>query len=98
MKIIKLKELAQMPTGTIFSRWFPVYFGGLYRLAEGISDEDFFYQNLEAELPCGCWDDYTKLKVSDDWSRWGLYDPEEEFAVYGKEDIKEIIKMLGGDE
>lgn len=105
MKLFEFKDFLKLPSGTIFSYYEPCIFNGLYKKGDSIKDIDFFYTDLIAPVKCESSDKYADLMM--DWNvgedvelefdvgeREGLFEQEQLYAVYSKEEIVELIKSL----
>lgn len=104
MKYVKLRELAAMPPGTVFSTWKPEIAEGLFQLVEHCSDVDFFYTDLLMQPLCmrageerpQTAEGYPHMRPADASGRWGIFDEREEFVVYEPADIDRIVGCLVG--
>ena len=94
MRILGFGEFCELPDGTVFSYWDPCVATGLYRRGEVISVDgvprDFFEASLKAESYNG-----EKPVVDLIECRWGMFDYDQQFLVYDKEDIETIAVGLG---
>jgi hypothetical protein len=94
MRIVDFATFCSLPEGTIFSYWKPCITSGLYRRGEVITfdggPKDFYEASLKAESING---EPPKVDLTE--SRWGLFDYDQQFAVYDDEDIYEIVYGLG---
>ena len=93
MQIIAFREFCKLPDGTIFSYWKPSVTSGLYRRGEVIFDNnepiDFFETSLIAES-YNC--EFPVCDLIE--SRWGMFEYDQQFAVYERKDIATIIEGL----
>lgn len=103
MKIVNRKEFLKFPQNTLFMKYEPCFFSSIYIKGDTWTN-DFLVQhldNLESKGP----DDYVdKCKEMeqggsvpldlDCMSRDGLFEEEQLFAVFEKEDVKQLIKRL----
>ena len=104
MRYVKLRELAAMPPGTVFSRWEPEIVTGLYQLTEPCADLDFFYTDLLTSPPCMAAGEvrpetpegYPLMRPADATGRWGIFDENEEFVIYEPADIDRVVGCLVG--
>lgn len=100
MKILSFEEFCKEPDGTVFSCADVLDYGSgqLYRRGEVISydggPKDFFVASLFAEQQAPG----AAFVVDLTESRWGLFDYDQEFAVYENEDISTIIRGMASDE
>jgi hypothetical protein len=106
VKIVSKKEFLKLPPGTIYSKYQPINFGDIEIKGETISDFDYYYTyiagNIDAEDFGELFDKMDELKKSDIdipidleiENRDGLFEDDQLYAIYSKEDIKSIIKKL----
>lgn len=105
MKVVGFDEFAALPEGTIFSYYKPCICEGLYRKGETLYREkidptsglsgpfDFF----ECSLVPMCWN--GEPPIADDInSRWGMYDFDQQFAVFEEKDLAVLRELLGDTE
>jgi hypothetical protein len=94
VKIVEFEEFCRLPEGTVFSYWEPCISSGLYRRGAVISFDggprDFYETSLKAESYNG-----EPPVVDLVESRWGLFDYDQKFVVYDKDDIAVIAEGLG---
>lgn len=94
MRIVGFEEFCSLPEGTVFSYWEPCITSGLYRRGEVISFDggprDFYEASLKAESYNG-----EQPVVDLGESRWGLFDYDQKFVVYDRDDIAVIAEGLG---
>ena len=94
MRIVGFEEFCSLPEGTVFSYWEPCQASGLYRRGEVISFDggprDFYEASLKAESYNG-----EPPVVGLIESRWGLFEYDQQFLVYDKDDIAVIAEGLG---
>ena len=94
MRIVGFDEFCSLPDGTVFSYWEPCIASGLYRRGEVISvdggPKDFFEASLTAESYNG-----EPPVVDLIESRWGMFDYDQQFVAYDKDDIDVIAEGLG---
>ena len=105
MKIVNRTEFLQLPKGTLYSRYKPCYIEDL-QIKGDTWTNDWLYQDLIGNLACNDsneYHDYLQEAENTDCSlgldfncleRDGLYDEEQMFAVYEKEDIQGLINAL----
>lgn len=105
MKIVNLDEFRKLPAGTLFMNYEPCVFGDL--CAKGETWEyDFLAENITCEIDADdCGDFSHKLHEAekngtsifidfDCPSRDGMFNNEQLFAVYEKQDIAMLIDKL----
>ena len=103
MKIVNRKQFLKLGN-VIYSKYEPCVFRGLK--AKGDSwDNDFLYDDLVVPVDCDNSDEYItnceiaekgediKLDV-DLTGRDGMFEEDQLFAVYSKEDVKQLIEKL----
>jgi hypothetical protein len=94
MRIVGFEEFCSLPEGTVFSYWKPCQTSGLYRRGEVISFDggprDFYEASLKAE---SCNGEPPVVDLIE--SRWGLFEYDQQFLVYDKDDIAVIAEGLG---
>ena len=94
MRIVGFEEFCSLPEGTVFSYWSPCVTVGMYRRGAVISFDggprDFYETSLQAESING---DLPVVDLTE--SRWGMFDYDQMFAVYDKDDIAVIAEGLG---
>jgi hypothetical protein len=94
MRIVGFEEFCSLPEGTVFSYWEPCQASGLYRRGEVISFDgaprDFYEASLKAK---SCNGEPPVVDLIE--SRWGLFEYEQQFLVYDKDDIAVIAEGLG---
>ena len=106
VKQFNLAEFLAMPPGTVFSFWRPAIANGLHVKGETIQhddadslpyDADFYYLPLlpEAANTSGPLD-LTPV-MSNSLYRWGMYDEDQLFAVYEKDDLAILVRRFGRD-
>lgn len=108
MKIVNRKEFLELQPGALFSTYAPCHFGPLRIKGETIwhdeedSHHDFYYQCLEDSVDC---DSFTATMCEykegqtlrfnlDIENRDGLFDGEQKFAVWDREDAIGLIRRL----
>lgn len=105
MKIVDRKTFLALPAGTLFAKYTPCLFGSLEIKGESLTN-DFFAQELSAPIKCagdyefsdilyraeadGC---EVELDFCNEY-RDGLYEKDQLFAVYSKEDVCLLISRL----
>jgi len=106
MKIINLQEFMKLPSGTVFCKYKPCVFGDICIKGDWVTDTDFVYASLTGEIDCTGSNDmidklfkYEKTGESfnldlDAYTRDGLYEKNQLFAVYEKRDIAQLVKKL----
>ena len=107
MKIVSRKELMEMPKGTIYSNYSPCIFNGLNILSGSGGGSDFVYcdllEDFEGYESSDVWQDICEkmesgndvpMRFGDAYTREGLFDDSMKYAVWSKEDVKGLIKIL----
>jgi hypothetical protein len=109
MKIVDRQTFLAMPEGTVFSKYKPCIFDGLFVKAShgGEYANDFLYDDLIAPVDAGDsgegFDmlfasqergDEVPLTFSDATTRDGLFDDDQLFAVYSDDDVSMLIHRL----
>ena len=108
MKILTFKEFLETPKETVFSYYRPQVFDGLMIKCSDIADNDhdFLYDDIigaiENDSSADYWDKceaMSELKESmpmdfECTGREGLYDRDQLYAVYEKEDVVALIERL----
>ena len=104
MKIVDLKTFRAMPEGTLYSKYRPAYCDGLMIKGE-TWEYDFLYQdligNLKAESSEIEAEQYDKAEAGESvpldfnvQGRDGLFEKDQLFAVYEKDDLAGLIARL----
>lgn len=105
MKIVNRKEFLALPENTLFAKCGDHDIGELHIKGETMGN-DFVsasfkgYEYEEASDFCSKFDKMVEEKIQlpfapyDDACRDGLFDEDQLFMIYDKEDIKKIIEML----
>jgi hypothetical protein len=106
MKIINRKQFLKAPVGTIYSKFKPCIIDGLYIKNESLNN-DWYYQDLIDSIECNYSGEYTdKLFKAKDDSKYelrqdydvsqrdGLFDEEQLFLIYDKDDVVKLTKAL----
>jgi hypothetical protein len=109
MKILQRKDFMDTPRGTLWSYYEPCIFRDLNVKTTDKSDyeNDFVYFGLIGEFDVQDSSDYaeicTKMELGEsipasfeETTREGLFDDEQLFLVYEKEDVNNMIKVLQG--
>lgn len=110
MRIVGKKEFYNLPSGTIFSKYQPIVFTGLFvkgnTLYSGDDPIDYIelslIGNVEAndsgqlsDILFSAQEEKKSFKLDfDAYERDGLYEEEALYAVYEKEDINQLINTL----
>ena len=107
MKIISRKEFMKMPVGTVFSYYEPCCFRDLMVKASDLKgwEMDFLYDNIIGGIKTVSSEDFStkcdQMEMGESvpmdfeyTSREGLFDDEQLYAVYEKEDIEKLVKRL----
>lgn len=105
MKIVNLETFRSLPNGTVFSKYEPCYFDGL-KIKVDTWDSDFLYQDLIGNIDADSTEDFTEKcdSASEDGNsipldfqcsqRDGLFEKNQLFAVYEKDDLIGLIIRL----
>lgn len=93
MKVCTWAEFAALPAGTIFSFWNPSTSADLFAKGETWNSNegkpiDFWMRSL---LPEPGEDGDLATKLQDFETRWGMFQFDQLFAVYGADDLNELI-------
>lgn len=107
MKIINATEFLKMPSGTVFAKYKPCIFGDLRVKGETYDDRnDFVYAPLTLTVMNGGSDDLDdkledmqnngteEILDIEEYGRDGMYDTDQLYAVYSKDDIKQLVVKL----
>ena len=106
MRIVNRKEFLELPSGTVFSKYKPCIFDGLYIKSYSIGTNDFLYQSLIGNIKCSDGVEFSDILFSAvekqsnielDFElpeRDGLFDDEQLFAIYSKDDVTELVITL----
>lgn len=97
MKTITFKEFAEMPEGTIFSYFEPMICTGIHRKGETIFDGDRPIDYFEESLVADCWNGEPPT-VGDGVTRWGLFEFDQQYAIYESGDIETLVSLLQNTE
>jgi len=105
MKIVNRQEFLELPSGTLYATYTPVFFGELSIKTRSL-DNDFCYKSLLDSELCGSelfnvllnTQPLLKVELNFDTctstSRDGLFDNDQLFAVLDKEEHRELINLL----
>jgi len=105
MKIVNLEVFRSLPDGTVFSKYNPCIIDGL-RIKVETWECDFLYQDLVANIDADSTEDFMEklflteekgaaMRLDFDCSeRDGLYETDQLFAIYEKEDVEGLIARL----
>lgn len=108
MKIVSRVEFLEYPPGTLFSKYAPCHFGPLRIKGETIwltaddSVHDFYYQCVEDSVECTdfieemiAYKEGQTLRFNLEMeNRDGLFDGEQKFAVWDREDLVGLMRRL----
>lgn len=109
MRIVSLDEFLLLPAGTVFAKYRPQMFEELCVKGDSIHESsDFFYRAiwepyaensgvlcdvLTATEECG-----AEVEIDTDcWQRDGLFEYDQQFAVFSQEEVLKIASSLVGD-
>lgn len=105
MRIINRDEFLKLPPNTIFSKFDPnVFYMPLIKL-DNVGDNDFYYTPISGDLYCNILDEDEVIEgmirkgekamlVFDTEYRDGLFDEDQLFAIWDKQDVKRLIQRL----
>jgi len=104
MKIVDRKTFLAMPENTVFSKFKPCIFEQVC-IKENTFEDDFYFYSISSDAIDADGDDFsdklmvnplgTSLKMDFDvLSRDGCFDENQLFAVWEKQDIKDLISKL----
>ena len=105
MKIVNRKTFLQLPIGTLFSEYEPCVFYGLF-VKTGHCSEDYFEKELIGNVKCNSSGEFAESleharldssSVDLDFEidgRNGAFKMDQLYAVYEKQDIKQLIDKL----
>ncbi len=108
MKIINRKAFLQVPKGTVFSEYEPCVFYGLFVKTSEPGDmiNDYFEAELIGNPKCHDSGEFSSILINaeetgasfdldfDISGRNGAFKDDQSYAVYEKEDIKQLIHTL----
>jgi hypothetical protein len=104
MKIVDKKTFVKLPENTIFSKYEPCIFGDICIKGETINDRDFYYVKLnnieysdssEFINNCSLAEKGKDINIDlDTYTRDGMFDDKQLFAIYGDNDLIKIINKL----
>ena len=107
MKILNRKEFLKMPENTIFAKYEPCVFGTLSIKYENCGNHDFFSNTFVDSIDCNDTGEFFNLldkaekdsnfSIKMDFNscgRDGLFEENELYAVWEKEDIEKLIELL----
>jgi len=105
MKVLNRKEFLALPSGVLFSNFEPCYFQEI-RVKLQTSGNDFIYQDINSAIKCDSSEEFnekmfeatekgTELEMDFECAgRDGMFDADQLFAVWNKDDVKSLIKLL----
>jgi hypothetical protein len=105
MKIIDLQTFREMPSGILFSKYQPTYFGDLCVKDETL-ENDFYVSQIQDAIECESSEEFAELCIKaekegislkmdfDTICRDGMFEEDQLFAVWEKEDIEQLIVKL----
>lgn len=108
MKIVTRKEFLKLPAETLFSYYEPCSFADLHiKVSDKNSgyDNDFLYDSIIGPIFCQNSEDFTNkcdemekgksVKLDFEYTRReGLFEDEQLFAIYEKDDVIQLITRL----
>ncbi|MES2201120.1 MAG: hypothetical protein V4498_02600 [candidate division FCPU426 bacterium] len=110
MRIVNLKEFLTMPSGTVYSKYEPCAFGPINVKGDSIGEIDFYTWDLAGSIKADGTDEFVErlhraeksgedLETDfDQEGRDGMFQDDQLFAVYSKEDVSKMIARLEGAE
>lgn len=110
MRIVDQDEFLSMPAGTVYSEYMPQVFTGLFVKESGSEkySNDYIETSLIGNIKCEDSSEFAEKlfdavevgsEVDLDFEsggRNGMFNSEQLYAVYSKEDVKGLIDKLGG--
>jgi hypothetical protein len=102
MRFVTKQEFLTLPEGTIFSRFKPNVITDLAIKAETVMQNDFCYIDLVGNVDAYDSGEYLdtldgRKRFKADYecsSRDGMFDPKQEFVIYEKSDVQDLINVL----
>ncbi len=106
MRIVSRAEFLTLPAGTVFSKYKPSVFGDLQIKGASNAYNDFWYQQIVDSLDCeGSHEFFDLLEESEKTGRSllmdfetetrdGMFDDEQLFSVWEREDVMSLINRL----
>lgn len=106
MRIVTRKEFLTLPVGTVFAEYEPCIVGDMRIKGENAGTNDWFYQEIDLALDCE--DSGEIVELLDDsektgksipmdfncQSRDGTFNDTQLYAIYEKQDVKQLIARL----
>lgn len=105
MRIITRQELLGLHEGAVYSEYAPCHFGTFQIKGESLKN-DWYYQEISNAIAADSSDEaFEKLLLAQDgkqtfsmdfdcMSRDGLFDEDQLYAVWEKEDVEALVKRL----
>jgi len=110
MKILNRDQFLKMPPGTVYSKYEPVFFYDIEIKGDSIyfngGGNDFGCQHIKDAVDAGSSEDFADILLAaeetggsfkmdfDCQGRDGLFEDDQLFAVWEKEDVEALIKRL----
>lgn len=106
MRIVKREEFLKMSSDTLFSLYTPQYFEDIMIKGDTIWPNDYRVQYIIEAVDCRSSEEFTEILCNAEengtpfkmdfecWSRDGLYDNDQLYAVWDEEDVKALITRL----
>ena len=107
MKIINRKEFLKLPANVLFSKYTPCCFGDIYIKDVSIAEyNDFYYTHIHDAINYSGTNEYIDILTKavetgksidmdlESIVRDGLYEDDELFAVWEKDDVSKLIARL----
>ena len=88
MHTVDLEGFVKVPVGTIFSFLDHGVTRGLYKKAENVAGPDFYYIDLTGQVVDGA----AKFLEWGIEQRWGMFDMQQDFIIYGRGDIEFLVR------
>ncbi len=106
MRIVNLKAFLALPSGTVFSKYEPCVFGPINVKGDSIGEIYFFTWDLAGSIKANGTDEFVERlhraeksgeELETDFNqevRDGMFQDDQLFAVYSKEDVAKMIARL----
>jgi hypothetical protein len=104
MKLLNRAEFLKMPSNTVFTKYKPTCFDEILIKGDSTGYNDFWFQDLlqvESDDRGQTFDTFDKLEngesIKMDYDcegRDGLFEEDQLFAVFEKQDVADLIKRL----
>ena len=106
MRIVSREEFLKLPPNTVYSKYEPCIFSEIEIKMESLDTIDFFTQRIHDAIDAGRSYDETNILFRadetgesfrmdfDSIGRDGMFNQEERYAVWEKEDVQQLIDRL----